>query len=135
MTLDKDIFSESLAAERLEKLHLTNGNITEFPVEAFQVLRKLKTLDLSRNEIKELKKNQFKNLRDVEILDLSFNKLIKLESSHIADLTKLSWCNVSHNELNELTRWVKYAFNFNYYRILNVDKIHCWAILFDKQKK
>lgn len=35
--LGKDIFGESLAANRLEKLHLTNGHITEFPFEAFQV--------------------------------------------------------------------------------------------------
>lgn len=35
--LEKDIFADSLAAGKLEKLHLTNGRITDFPFEAFQV--------------------------------------------------------------------------------------------------
>lgn len=102
--VDKDSFADSLAAGRLEKLHLTNGQLGDFPVEAFSVLRKLKTLDLHGNRIGALKRNQFKNMRDVEVLDLSHNELAKLDSSHIADLTKLSWCNVSHNALAELTR-------------------------------
>lgn len=102
--VDKDSFADSLAAGRLEKLHLTNGRLGDFPVEAFTVLRKLKTLDLHGNRIGALKRNQFKNMRDVEVLDLSHNQLAKLDSSHIADLTKLSWCNVSHNALAELTR-------------------------------
>lgn len=108
--LEKDIFADSLATQRLEKLHLTNGKIDDFPFEAFQLLRKLKTLDLHNNSIATLKKNQFKNLRDVEVLDISHNDISKLDSSHIADLTKLSWCNVSHNALNELTRQTEIAY-------------------------
>lgn len=108
--LEKDIFVDSLATQRLEKLHLTNGKVGDFPFEAFQLLRKLKTLDLHNNSIAVLKKNQFKNLRDVEVLDISHNNISKLDSSHIADLTKLSWCNVSHNALNELTRYSQIAY-------------------------
>jgi len=68
--LDKDVFSESLAVGKLERLHITNGNITELLIESFQPLRKLKTLDLHGNQLNVLKKGQFKGLRDVEVLDL-----------------------------------------------------------------
>lgn len=39
--LDPDIFVESGASDKLEKIHLTNGNIGELPIEAFQVCAKL----------------------------------------------------------------------------------------------
>lgn len=35
--LAKDIFEDSLVAGRLEKLHLINGKIGDFPTESFQV--------------------------------------------------------------------------------------------------
>lgn len=117
-------------SQTLERLHISNGNLTEVNVEFLQVrivlsrklihffsslnyifiilktksLRKLKLLDLHGNQIKELKKNQFKNLRDLESLDISHNELTKLDSSHISDLTKLSFCNVSYNAIPEIAR-------------------------------
>lgn len=38
--LSKDIFDNSLAFGRLEKLHLTNGKLGDFPTESFQVTLK-----------------------------------------------------------------------------------------------
>lgn len=35
--LDPDIFVESGASGKLEKIHLTNGKIADLPIEAFQV--------------------------------------------------------------------------------------------------
>ncbi|KDR19221.1 protein artichoke isoform X2 [Zootermopsis nevadensis] len=103
-TLAGDAFSSGLLPSRLERLHITNGLLSELPPDAFQALRKLKTLDLHGNELKELRRNQFKGLRDTEALDLSHNNLTKVDSSHLADLNKMSWCNLSHNAIPELTR-------------------------------
>ncbi|XP_050359015.1 chaoptin-like [Nymphalis io] len=102
--LSKDIFADSLAVARLEKLHLVNGLLSDIPVEAFQHLKKLKKLDLHGNRLVNLKRNQFKGLRDTEVLDLSYNNITKLDGSHIGDLTKLGWCNASHNQLPEIPR-------------------------------
>ncbi|KAJ8707261.1 hypothetical protein PYW08_011395 [Mythimna loreyi] len=102
--LSKDIFAGSEAAGKLERLHLSNGLLTEFPPETFQVLKKLKKLDLHGNKLVTLKRAQFKGLRDTEVLDLSYNSLTKLDGSHIGDLSKLGWCNASHNQLGEIPR-------------------------------
>lgn len=104
--LNNNEFDDSQIAGKLEKLHLTNGEITEIGANTFQHLKKLKNLDLHGNRIAVLKKNQFRGLRDVEILDLSHNSLAKLDSTHIADLTKLGFLNASHNSLNELARYL-----------------------------
>lgn len=37
--LDADIFVESGASGKLEKIHLTNGKIVDLPIEAFQVYK------------------------------------------------------------------------------------------------
>lgn len=79
----KDIFFESAISNRLERLFMSNGNITDLEIETFQTLRKLKTLDLHGNQIALLKRNQFKNLRELEVLDLSHNRIGKLDSSKI----------------------------------------------------
>ncbi|KAH8232998.1 hypothetical protein KR026_002902 [Drosophila bipectinata] len=102
--LPKDLFANQEITNSLGVIRLTNGLLSDLPVETFQPLRKLKTLDLHGNQLEDLKRNQFKNLRELEVLDISHNKIKKLEAQHIADLTKLGWCNVSHNALNELSR-------------------------------
>lgn len=103
-TLDVSALANTLASQQLERLHISNGAVSEIPVEFVQSLRKLKTLDFHGNNLTTLKRNQFKGLRDLEILDLSHNQIGKLDSSHIADLTKLGFCNVSHNAITEITR-------------------------------
>lgn len=103
-TLEVSALANTAASQRIERLHISNGNISDVAVEFVQSLRKLKTLDMHGNRLTTLKRNQFKNLRDLEVLDISHNNITKLDSSHIADLTKLSWCNVSHNALTEITR-------------------------------
>jgi Leucine-rich repeat (LRR) protein len=103
-TLNNYEFDDSHLPAKLEKMYLTNGNITELGANTFQHLKKLKVIDLHGNQIVTLKKNQFRGLRDVEVLDISFNNIAKLDSSHIADLTKLTFCNVSHNKLSEFSR-------------------------------
>ncbi|KAI8126994.1 hypothetical protein FF38_08671 [Lucilia cuprina] len=103
-TLNKNLFVEQYISGRVEVMRITNGPLSDVPIEVFQPLRKLKTLDLHGNAIENLKRNQFKNLRELEVLDISFNKIKKLEAQHIADLTKMGWCNVSHNALTELSR-------------------------------
>ncbi|XP_059062501.1 toll-like receptor 7 [Achroia grisella] len=102
--LEKDIFAGSEAAARLERLHLSNGLISDLPVESFQNLKKLKTLDLHGNRLATLKRNQFKGLRDTEVLDISHNNITKLDGSHIGDLTKLGWCNASYNMIGDIPR-------------------------------
>lgn len=102
--LKSNEFDESLLANKLERLHISNGHITELGMSTFQHLKKVKTIDLHGNRIVTLNKNQFRGLRDAELLDLSHNAIAKLDSSHIADLTKLVQCNVSHNSLSELSR-------------------------------
>ncbi|XP_023162502.2 chaoptin [Drosophila hydei] len=102
--LPKDLFFGQEITNKLEIMRLTNGLLSDLPVETFQPLRKLKTLDLHGNQLENLKRNQFKNLRELELLDISHNKVKKLEAQHISDLTKLGWCNVSHNALSELSR-------------------------------
>ena len=102
--LNNNEFDDSQLPAKLEKMYITNGNVTEIGANTFQHLKKLKTIDLHGNHIAVLKKNQFRGLRDVELLDISFNHIAKLDSSHIADLTKLAFCNVSNNRLTELTR-------------------------------
>ncbi|EDW02077.1 chaoptin [Drosophila grimshawi] len=102
--LPKDLFVGQEISNRLEIMRLSNGLLSDLPVETFQPLRKLKTLDLHGNQLENLKRNQFKNLRELESLDISHNSIKKLEAQHISDLTKLGWCNVSHNALNELSR-------------------------------
>jgi Leucine-rich repeat (LRR) protein len=102
--LNNDEFDDSQLPAKLEKMYITNGNVTEIGANTFQHLKKLKTIDLHGNNIAVLKKNQFRGLRDVELLDISFNNIAKLDSSHIADLTKLAFCNVSNNRLTELSR-------------------------------
>ncbi|KAI5638062.1 leucine rich repeat domain-containing protein [Phthorimaea operculella] len=102
--LGKDIFAGSEAAGKLERLHLSNGLISEFAPETFQNLKKLRTLDLHGNRLANLKRNQFKGLRDTEVLDISYNNITKLDGSHIGDLTKLGWCNVSYNQISDMPR-------------------------------
>ncbi|XP_017068982.1 chaoptin [Drosophila eugracilis] len=102
--LPKDLFAGQEITNSLGIIRVTNGNLSDLPIETFQPLRKLKTLDLHGNQLENLKRNQFKNLRELEVLDISHNKIKKLEAQHIADLTKMGWCNVSHNALNELSR-------------------------------
>ncbi|CAK1548835.1 unnamed protein product [Leptosia nina] len=103
-SLGKDIFAGSLAAGKLEKVHLANGLISDISPDAFQNLKKLRTLDLHGNRLVSLKRSQFKGLRETEVLDLSYNNLTKLDGSHIGDLTKLGWCNASHNNLPDIPR-------------------------------
>lgn len=102
--LNTNEFDDSQLPAKLERFHVTNGNITELGANAFQHLKKVKTIDLHGNQIAVLKKNQFRGLRDAEVLDISFNVLTKLDSTHIADLTKLTFCNASNNKLSELSR-------------------------------
>ncbi|XP_038217636.1 chaoptin [Zerene cesonia] len=103
-SLSKDIFAGSLAAGKLERLHLVNGLISDLSPDAFMNLKKLRTLDLHGNRLVTLKRSQFKGLRETEVLDLSYNNLTKLDGSHIGDLTKLGWCNASHNQLPDIPR-------------------------------
>lgn len=103
-SFESNAFSNTLMKNVVERLHITNGNLTELPADMFVGLKKLKVLDLHGNNIKELKRNQFKGLRDVELLDLSYNNITKLDSSHLADLNKLGWFNISNNGIKELTR-------------------------------
>lgn len=102
--LNNNEFDDSQLPSKLEKMFITNGNISELGANTFQHLKKLKVIDLHGNQITALKKNQFRGLRDAEVLDISYNNIAKLDSSHIADLTKLTFCNASHNKLNELSR-------------------------------
>lgn len=102
--LNTNEFDDSQLPVKLEKMYITNGNISELGGNAFQHLKKLKIIDLHGNRISVLKKNQFRGLRDVEVLDLSFNEIAKIDSTHIADLTKLTFCNASNNRLTELSR-------------------------------
>ncbi|XP_031640244.1 protein artichoke [Contarinia nasturtii] len=102
-TLDPSAFDGPIK-EKLERLHLSNGNLSEISIEFLQPLRKLKTIDLHGNQLDSLKRNQFKNLRDLESLDISYNNIAKIDSSHIAELTKLSFCNISHNSITEIAR-------------------------------
>jgi Leucine-rich repeat (LRR) protein len=102
--LNNNEFDDSQLPAKLEKMYITNGNVSELGANTFQHLKKLKIIDLHGNKISALKKNQFRGLRDVEVLDVSFNEISKLDSSHIADLTKLTFCNASHNKLSELAR-------------------------------
>jgi Leucine-rich repeat (LRR) protein len=102
--INNNEFDDSQLPTKLEKFHVTNGNVTELGGNAFQHLKKVKYVDLHGNKITVLKKNQFRGLRDAEVLDISFNEIVKLDSSHIADLTKLTFCNASNNKLSELTR-------------------------------
>lgn len=104
-SLQPDSFASSLMKNSLERLYITNGNLSGLPADIFAGVKKLKTLDLHGNLIKELKRNQFKGLRDLEVLDLSFNNLTKVDASHMADLNKLGWFNVSNNAIKELTRF------------------------------
>lgn len=102
--LNTNEFDDSSVTAKLEKLYITNADVTEVGLNGLQHLKKLKLLDLHGNKIDALKKNQFRGLRDVEFLDLSHNNLAKLDSPHIADLTKLAIFNASHNKFNELSR-------------------------------
>lgn len=103
-TLNNNEFDDSQLPAKLEKMYITNGNISEIGANTFQQVKKLKVIDLHGNQIVVLKKNQFRGLRDAEVLDISYNNIAKLDSSHIADLTKLTFCNASHNKLSELSR-------------------------------
>ncbi|XP_058806649.1 chaoptin [Phymastichus coffea] len=102
--LPTNIFIESLAASKIERLEISNGTLSALPVETFGPLKKLKSLDLHGNQLKDLKKNQFKGLRDVETLDLSYNQIDKIDASHFGDLTKMGFCNLSHNAISDLKR-------------------------------
>ncbi|OXU29844.1 hypothetical protein TSAR_010372 [Trichomalopsis sarcophagae] len=104
--LPSNIFVESLAASKIERLEISNGTLNSLAIETLAPLRKLKWLDLHGNQIKDLKKSQFKGLRDVELLDLSHNLIDKIDSSHLGDLTKMGWCNLSHNAIADLKRGV-----------------------------
>lgn len=97
-------FDDSQLPTKLERIYVTNGNVSELGANAFQHLKKVKVISLHGNHITALKKNQFRGLRDAEVLDISFNNIAKLDSTHIADLTKLTYCNASHNKLTELSR-------------------------------
>lgn len=102
--LPKDVFAESLLPNNIEKIYISNGEVSNIESETFQACRKLKVLDVHGNNLTALKKNQFKNLRNLEVLDLSFNHLKKFDASNIFDLTKLGWCNLTHNSLTEIAR-------------------------------
>ncbi|KAJ8679374.1 hypothetical protein QAD02_015161 [Eretmocerus hayati] len=102
--LSEDIFQESLAAQKIERLEISNGSLESIPIETLVPLKKLKSLDFHGNQLKELKRNQFKGLRDVEALDLSHNLIDKLDASHIGDLTKLGFFNLSDNAISDLKR-------------------------------
>jgi Leucine-rich repeat (LRR) protein len=102
--LNNNEFDDSQLPTKLEKMYITNGNVTELGANTFQHLKKLKVIDLHGNQVAVLKKNQFRGLRDVEVLDISFNNIAKLDSSHIADLTKLIFCNASNNKMTEFAR-------------------------------
>lgn len=102
--LPKDSFADSMAAGKLERIHITNGTLSSLPVEALAPLRKAKSIDLNGNKIKELKRSQFKGLRETESLDLSNNLIDKLDPSNLADLVKMGFCNLSRNSIPELKR-------------------------------
>lgn len=102
--LPKDLFADSMLPNSLEKIYISNGNVSNIESETFQACKKLKVLDVHGNNLTALKKNQFKSLRNLEVLDLSHNYLQKFDASHISDLTKLGWCNLTHNNVAEIAR-------------------------------
>ncbi|XP_014224866.1 protein artichoke [Trichogramma pretiosum] len=102
--LPSDIFIDSYAVWKLERLEFSNGSLNSLPVDSFTPLKKLKNLDLHGNHIKDLKKNQFKGLRDVEALDLSYNLIDKIDQSHLSDLSKMGFLNLSNNAISDLKR-------------------------------
>lgn len=98
-------FTTSQLPTRLEKLYITNGNLTSLPPDSLGPCKKLKHLDIQGNDLGTLQKNQFKGLRDLETLDISNNNIAKIDSTHFSDLTKLVSINLANNSLPTVTRF------------------------------
>lgn len=98
-------FTSSQLPTRLEKLHITNGQLSSLSPDSLGPCKKLKYLDLQGNAFGTLLKNQFKGLRDLETLDMSNNNITKIDSSHFGDLTKLVSINLANNSLPTVARF------------------------------
>jgi len=98
-------FKSSQLPTRLEKLYITNGQLTSLSPDLLGPCKKLKYLDLQGNALGTLQKNQFKGLRDLETLDISNNNISKIDSSHFGDLTKLVSINLANNSLPSVSRF------------------------------
>lgn len=104
-TIPTSAFKSSQLPTRLEKLYITNGQLTSLSPDSLGPCKKLKYLDLQGNALGTLQKNQFKGLRDLETLDISSNNISKIDSSHFGDLTKLVSINLANNSLPSVTRF------------------------------
>lgn len=105
--MSKDKLSSEAILEKIQEVKATNStelnlsgrNLTEIPVELFQ-LRQLERLKLSNNQLNEIPESILQ-LQNLSNLDLSLNKLSRFPEA-ILKLQNLSILNLSSNQLVEI---------------------------------
>ena len=70
----------------LQRLFLSNNQLTTLPADIFSGMSSLTTLRLHTNQLKSLPSNLFDDLTDLDILDLEFNNLTTLPSDLFAGM-------------------------------------------------
>lgn len=89
---------------RLEDLDLSEEQLGEIDVFAFQHVPKLRDLNLSWNKLKQITAVAFKPLVKLEKLDLSWNEINEIEASSFVYLVNLKWLDLSSCSLRRIHR-------------------------------
>ncbi|XP_076223999.1 G-protein coupled receptor rickets isoform X3 [Nomia melanderi] len=89
------------SAVNLTKLDLTNNNITDIPVRAFQRISSLEVLLLRRNHLHTIADDAFANLTSLRVLELDDNYLTKIPTA-IVNLSGLEDLSLSNNKIETL---------------------------------
>ncbi|XP_034177572.2 uncharacterized protein LOC117602999 [Osmia lignaria lignaria] len=84
----------------LNKLILSNNNISNLPEHLLKKLKPVKSLDLSENLMETIHTSIFIDLSNLEDLNLSKNKLTVFDDSLLKVLPTLLTLNVSHNHIH-----------------------------------
>ncbi|XP_011860630.1 PREDICTED: lutropin-choriogonadotropic hormone receptor [Vollenhovia emeryi] len=101
---------KAIVPVNVTKIDLTNNNITDIPVHAFQ-FPNLEILFLRRNHLRAIHDDAFINLPNLRILELDENYLRKIPAAAL-NLPSLEELSISNNKIERLTKdALRYANN------------------------
>lgn len=86
----------------MQRLNLSNNQISDIRKYSFNGLINLKRLVLTVNPINKIKKNAFNGLSSLQELYLSNNQISKIKDNTFEGLCNLELLNLSHNPINEI---------------------------------
>jgi len=92
-------FKQGRVLSNLEKLNLSENNLSELKANKFRSLHNLKHLDLSSSKIASIEMKAFFGLDKLDELNLRENQIAKLEESLFHELVNLKNLDVSENKI------------------------------------